>query len=427
MYAKEYANYDTVEHFWPFSSKGDPGPPGIQGIQGIQGPPGKQGEPGGPKGERGDRGDRGDQGPKGERGDTGPQGERGLQGIQGIDLRNIQLDNLTLKFNDVSSEWNKLEIKPTSLFGDGCATASETTGTKYLTMKPIMLQYPNVVPKTVGGDASIKFGKAGGVDSGTWWEAGVKTNGDFQIAKENNVTNGGILLKSNGGMNIGINPTPIGVVSVTSSAAPNIDNQDINVTTKGTGVFNVKSTLNVINDKDIIADFKKVDLTQGIGIESNNIKATGTNANQDINVTPKGTGNFNVNGNLTVKDNISTKNIYNSGLISNNADGILMTYMTQANIGTCWMIETTGWLAYNANNGRLNIHHLVIWDTLTGSSYFGVLGFTGSYPQEVLFLSSASKNKGVGISAGFAYNASGNSYILVRDIPENNKLYYRIS
>ena len=271
MYAKEYANYDTVEHFWPFSSKGDPGPPGIQGIQGIQGPPGKQGEPGGPKGDRGDRGDRGELGPKGDRGDQGLKGETGPQGPPGIDLRNIQLDNLTLKFNNATVDWDKLDIKPTSLFGDGCTAASETTGTKYVTMKNMMLQAPSVVPKTVGGAATIKYGKAGGVATGTWWENGVQVNGDFQIAKENNVTNGGILLKADKSINT-------------------------------YGDFNMNNgSLNVINDKDVIADFKKVDLTQGIGIHHNNIKATGTNANQDISVTPKGTGKFNVNGGLTIQ------------------------------------------------------------------------------------------------------------------------------
>ena len=140
-------------------------------------------------------------------------------------------------------------------------------------MKNMMLQAPNIVPKTVGGNATIKYGKAGGVATGTWWEEGVKTNGDFQIARENDINNGGILLKNDKSINT-------------------------------YGDFNMNNgSLNVINDKDVIADFKKVDLTQGIGIQSNNIKATGTNANQDINVTPKGTGNFNVNSNLTINNN----------------------------------------------------------------------------------------------------------------------------
>jgi hypothetical protein len=61
-----YSNYSNdnkiIEHFWPFDSKGD----------------------------KGDTGSKGDQGPKGETGPPGP------------DLRNIQLDNLTLKFNNAT-------------------------------------------------------------------------------------------------------------------------------------------------------------------------------------------------------------------------------------------------------------------------------------------------------------------------------------
>jgi hypothetical protein len=91
------------------------------------------------------------------------------------------------------------------------------------------------------------------------------------------------------------------------------------------------------------------------------------------------------------------------------------------------MLETTGWIAYNANNAQLNIHNLVIWDSLTGSSYFGVVGFTGSYPQDVLFLASTTKNKGVAINPSFGYNPHGNSYIFVRDIGANNQLYYRLT
>jgi hypothetical protein len=120
------------------------------------------------------------------------------------------------------------------------------------------------------------------------------------------------------------------------------------------------------------------------------------------------------------------KNIYNSGIISNNANGIPMTYQAQ-NFGTYWMIETTSWIAYNANNAQLNIHKLVIWDSLTGSSYLGVVGFTADPPQDVLFLSSAVKNKGVAINVGFAYNGTGNSFIYVSGVGGNNQLYYRLS
>jgi hypothetical protein len=228
-------------------------------------------------------------------------------------------------------------------------------------MKNMMLQYPNVVPKTVGGDASIKYGKAGGVATGTWWETGVKTNGNFQIAREDDIDKGGILLKSNGGIDIGkkfMQPSDdvpaVAAAKATAAAAniPVVETPDINVTPLNNGNFNVSSPLNVFSERGItvikndftqgiqlqnngITSFGKngnqdfnitlaqtnsfqvgtgnvnvngnlivrSDLKQGIGLQSNNnIIATGTNANQDINVIPKGTGSFNVNGNLSINN-----------------------------------------------------------------------------------------------------------------------------
>jgi hypothetical protein len=245
--------------------------------------------------------------------------------------------------------WDKFDIKPTSLWGTGCTTASETAGEKYMTMKHMMLQHPHVVSKTVGGDATIKFGKAGGVATGAWWEAGVKTNGDFQIAREYDIDNGGVLLKSNGGMDIGKKATqPPGVVAAVAAAVaagtPIVENPDINVTPIGNGSFNVFRPLNVFSDNGISwikNDFTQGivigsigpgatgiasvgskenqnitvvprgtgsfivtngNLRQGIGIETNNITALSNNANQDINVIPKGTGSLNVNGNLTINN-----------------------------------------------------------------------------------------------------------------------------
>ena len=125
--------------------------------------------------------------------------------------------------------------------------------------------------------------------------------------------------------------------------------------------------------------------------------------------------------------------MYNVGLVSNIKQGIPMTYSAQS-FGTCWNIDTTDWFVKNALNpnlnAQLNIHHLIIWDTLTGSSYFAVVGFTAStptIPPDVVFLSSATKNKGVLINASFGYNASNKPFIYVTGVPENNKLFYRIS
>ncbi len=62
--------------------------------------------------------------------------------------------------NGAVSSWNNWYIRPTSLRGDGgLTTASETAGTKYVTIGYMMIQYPHVVPATAGGDVLIRWGE----------------------------------------------------------------------------------------------------------------------------------------------------------------------------------------------------------------------------------------------------------------------------
>ena len=291
MYIKEYANFNgnnsIIENFWPFDSSpgppgpagpagpegppgpagtsggitGPPGPPGIKGATGPAGPPGAPGTgsgsgSAGPPGPPGPPGARGIEGPEGLTvvGDVGPQGKQGIKG----DIGPIGPPGLVGPAGPVGPKGSSGDI--------GSAGPVGPVGPQGLVGPAGKQAEPGLVPKTIAGDATIKYGKVGDLISGTWWEAGVKTDGNFQIAKENNIANGGILLKTNGEININ------------------------------------NGTLNVINDKDLIADFKHTNLSQGIGIQFNNIKATGTNANQDISITPKGTGNVNVNSSLTINN-----------------------------------------------------------------------------------------------------------------------------
>lgn len=53
-----------------------------------------------------------------------------------------------------------------------------------------------------------------------------------------------------------------------------------------------------------IADFRHTNLTQGIGIGWDGLMATGTAANQSIQLTPKGTGSVLINGSATVSGTI---------------------------------------------------------------------------------------------------------------------------
>jgi hypothetical protein len=114
--------------------------------------------------------------------------ENFLGSVQTFESLTGSIDNLSLTFNNTQDGWNKLYIRPTSLWGDGLSTANETTGTKYTTIKDIMLQNPHIVPKNPGEVASIRLGRAGGVSSGNFWEIGTKPDGNFHIVMNGNTT-----------------------------------------------------------------------------------------------------------------------------------------------------------------------------------------------------------------------------------------------
>jgi len=100
------------------------------------------------------------------------------------------------------ASWSNFYVRPTSLWGDGLTTASETAGTKYMTMGQVMLQNPHITPSSTGGNATIRYGRAGGVASGNWWETACLTDGSFRIRRE--ATNDiGITINSSGRVGIG--------------------------------------------------------------------------------------------------------------------------------------------------------------------------------------------------------------------------------
>jgi hypothetical protein len=49
-----------------------------------------------------------------------------------------------------------------------------------------MLQAPHITPASTGGNAYIRYGRAGGVQSGVWWETACITDGSFRIRREAN-------------------------------------------------------------------------------------------------------------------------------------------------------------------------------------------------------------------------------------------------
>jgi len=110
-------------------------------------------------------------------------------------------DRFWIYFPSAQGGWQNFDITPTSLWGDGLTTASDQAGTKYTTMRNMMFQNPHIVPQNVGGNAIIRYGRAGGIQSGNYWDGGVLTNGNFYIASNNSTTNG-IQVNSSGNLTV---------------------------------------------------------------------------------------------------------------------------------------------------------------------------------------------------------------------------------
>jgi hypothetical protein len=110
-------------------------------------------------------------------------------------------DRFWIYFPSAQGGWQNFDITPTSLWGDGLTTASDQAGTKYTTMRNMMFQSPHIVPQSVGGNAIIRYGRAGGIQSGNYWDGGVLTNGNFYIASNGSTTNG-IQVNSSGDLTV---------------------------------------------------------------------------------------------------------------------------------------------------------------------------------------------------------------------------------
>lgn len=105
-----------------------------------------------------------------------------------------------------TGSWDKLVVKSTSLWGDGLSSPSESGGTQYVTIGAqaagIMISNPHVVWNAGNNAAAIRLGRAGGVSSGAYWEAGVNAGSGYHIRKEA-VAATGIDILSDGRVGIG--------------------------------------------------------------------------------------------------------------------------------------------------------------------------------------------------------------------------------
>jgi hypothetical protein len=212
---------------------------------------------------------------------------------------------------------------------------------------------------------------------------------------------------------------------------PNTDNGSIKLYVSGSDA------------NGLSAKFYHPNLSQGIGICYDGLYALGSNANQNIVMRPRGTGTFQVVGAMSTNSTCTITGNCNVGSLTNNGDGTIVgalynqslvsdnstksaTYQYQVNIGNAFMIDVTGYLAYNTQSAQNNIHKLVIWDA-QGNTFFSFVAITSPYPQTLLFMNPTYSKKTVQLNPYFAYDNSVNSFIVVSPNLITNQVYYRLN
>ena len=113
-----------------------------------------------------------------------------------------QLGKLHVYDGTATAGWQDFYVRPTSLWGDGLTTAAETGGITYMTMNNMMFQRPHITPSTAGGNAYIRYGRAGGVSTGVYWETACVPDGSFRIRRDANDAYG-MTIDINGKVGIG--------------------------------------------------------------------------------------------------------------------------------------------------------------------------------------------------------------------------------
>jgi hypothetical protein len=121
---------------------------------------------------------------------------------QDFSAKTLQVENCTTKSLTVnvdgSGGWNKFVVNTTSDWGDGTA--------KHVTIgaggaSGIMLFNPHITWQSSEKRASIRYGRSGGVQSGTFWDVGVREDRSFSFAVNGN-TDQKLSLSSTGDLTV---------------------------------------------------------------------------------------------------------------------------------------------------------------------------------------------------------------------------------
>ncbi len=133
--------------------------------------------------------------------------------------------DLTINLPNGTGSWNKLVVNTTSEWGDGT--------TQYVTIGAggaagIMLSNPHITWRD--NRASIRYGRSGGIQTGSYWDAGVRGDSSFSFALEGN-SDHKLTIAKNGNIGIGTT-TPSaklevsGDLKVTGAITPSAGNSE---------------------------------------------------------------------------------------------------------------------------------------------------------------------------------------------------------
>jgi len=141
-----------------------------------------------------------------------------IQGGLTINTSNTEQGSLVINTGGTGN-WNKFVVNTTSNWGDG--------NNQHVTIgagggSGIMLQNPHVSWQSGEKRASIRYGRSGGVASGSYWDVGVRESGAFSFAL-NGHTDHKMTIDSSGNLNVNGTGTSsfAGNLRVTGTAAIN--------------------------------------------------------------------------------------------------------------------------------------------------------------------------------------------------------------
>jgi hypothetical protein len=130
-----------------------------------------------------------------------------------------------------------------------------------------------------------------------------------------------------------------------------------------------------------------------------------------------------VNGTLVVNGNIQV-----TGLVYNpnpNYTGT-MTYNATTYFGNAFCLNMYSILEGNQNNDNTNIYKLVIYDN-NGNYWYGMIGFSNTYPQAGTIFASGTRANNVTIGVGCSYDGSGTVWLYAVNIPSTYTVYYKLT